>query len=321
LDFIAEMPFERAAELFSKATGISFSADTLHDLLVEFTNELTLEEVLPSAEEIAKRIASVQGSNKRRPVLVVATDGAHVPVRLLPGRKGKRGPGEYHEAKGFRLYLLGGNRIVQLVSWHQIQQADPCGDALKIVAKLIPVDQVRIALIGDGAPWVWRIMAEAFPTGREVLDYFHCSEHIHALAAIQYANDPLKGLQWVEATMSRLFYGEVGHVVGGLQRMNPRNDTAKEEIRKLVNYLKNNSHRIDYKHNRAGGYAIGSGGIESANKFICHVRLKRSGAWWLDENANGILALRCANVNGTLDDAFSRYVARDRNCSTFGTNS
>ena len=141
------------------------------------------------------------------------------------------------------------------------------------------------------------------------------------MAAIQYANDPLKGLQWVEATMSRLFYGEVGHVVGGLQRMNPRNDTAKEEIRKLVNYLKNNSHRIDYKHNRAGGYAIGSGGIESANKFICHVRLKRSGAWWLDENANGILALRCANVNGTLDDAFSRYVARDRNCSTFGTNS
>lgn len=30
---------------------------------------------------------------------------------------------------------------------------------------------------------------------------------------------------------------------------------------------------------------IGSGGIESANKFIGHVRLKRPGAWWVVENA------------------------------------
>ena len=43
-----------------------------------------------------------------------------------------------------------------------------------------------------------------------------------------------------------------------------------------------------------GGYPIGSGGIESANKFICHVRLKRSGAWWLKPNCNSMLKLRCS---------------------------
>jgi ssDNA-binding Zn-finger/Zn-ribbon topoisomerase 1 len=320
LDFIAEMPFERAAELFSKSTGISFSSDTLHDLLVDFTDELTLEEVLPTHEEIDRRIALVRGTGKRRPVLVVATDGAHVPTRPQPGRCGKRGKGEYHEAKGFRLYLLGKNRIVQLVSWHQIQDANECAAALKTVAALIPIDQVRVALIGDGASWVWRAMTEAFPTGREVLDYYHCSEHIHTLANSQYPDDPQKRLQWVEATMARLYYGEVSHVVGGLRRMKPRDEKAAEEIRKLITYLQNNAHRIDYRHDRAGGYAIGSGGIESANKFICHVRLKRSGAWWLQENANGILALRCAIVNGTLDDAFSRFVERDSKRHTIRTN-
>ncbi|MBI5788830.1 MAG: hypothetical protein HZA78_08265 [Candidatus Schekmanbacteria bacterium] len=45
-------------------------------------------------------------------------------------------------------------------------------------------------------------MAEAFPTGREVLDYCHCSEHTHALADAQYSGDTAKRLQWVEGTMA-----------------------------------------------------------------------------------------------------------------------
>lgn len=320
LDYVAEMPYVRAAELLEKATGIGFSEDTLHDLLAEFGSGLTLEEVIPERDEIARRIASIKEMGKRRPVLVVAADGAHVPTRPAPGRKGKRGPGEYREAKGFRLYLLGGSRIIQVASWHQIQDAESCAAALKLVAERIAVDRVRIALLGDGAPWLWRAMTEAFPTGREVLDYYHCSEHIHALAVVHYPEDQARALQWTEATMARLYYGEVSHVLGGLKRMKPHSKEAGEQIRKLVGYLTNNAHRIDYRHNRRGGYAIGSGGIESANKFICHVRLKRSGAWWLKENGNGMLALRCAIVNDTLDDAFRRYVARDQNTSTLGTN-
>lgn len=54
---------------------------------------------------------------------------------------------------------------------------------------------------------------------------------------------------------------------------------------------------------------------------LSHVRLKRSGAWWLKENGNGMLALHCALVNGTLDEAFRRYVARDQQERfEFGTN-
>jgi hypothetical protein len=209
---------------------------------------------------------------------------------------------------------------VQIASWHQIQNADECAAALKTVAERIPTDKVRIALIGDGAPWLWRCMTEAFPDGREILDYYHCAEHIHSLADAQYADDPFQGFQWVEATLTKLYYGEVNQVIGGLRQMNPVNNDAKEQIRKLISYLENNDQRIDYKYDRAGGYAIGSGGIESANKFICHVRMKRSGAWWLKVNANGMLALRCAIINCTLDEAFKRFVARDQNRPKFGTN-
>jgi hypothetical protein len=47
--------------------------------------------------------------------------------------------------------------------------------------------------------------------------------------------------------------------------------------------------------------------MESANKFICHVRLKRSGAWWYEDNSNQMLALRCAKYNGTFDRVFTRF--------------
>ena len=43
---------------------------------------------------------------------------------------------------------------------------------------------------------------------------------------------------------------------------------------------------MNYKQVKKGGYPIGSGGIESSNKTVCHTRLKRSGAWWYVEQAN-----------------------------------
>lgn len=49
-------------------------------------------------------------------------------------------------------------------------------------------------------------------------------------------------------------------------------------------------------------YPLGSGAIESANIFICHVRLKRSAAWWKIDNANNVPKLRCAKYNEKFDD-------------------
>ena len=89
--------------------------------------------------------------------------------------------------------------------------------------------------------------------------------------------------------------------------MTPASDLAAEEIRKLIGYLKNHAHRIDYDSFKRGQDPRGSGGIESANKFIGHVRMKRSGAWWYTINGNQMLRLRCAFYNETFDEVFARY--------------
>ncbi len=60
---------------------------------------------------------------------------------------------------------------------------------------------------------------------------------------------------------------------------------------------------------------MGSGAIGSVNKCICHVRLRRSGAWWYVINANQMLALRCAKYHGTFDQVFARYRQRTQDQS------
>ena len=62
--------------------------------------------------------------------------------------------------------------------------------------------------------------------------------------------------------------------------MKPTNAQAAKEMTTLIRYLQRHQERLDDRFARKGGYPMGSGGIESANTRICHVRLKRSGAWW-----------------------------------------
>lgn len=69
---------------------------------------------------------------------------------------------------------------------------------------------------------------------------------------------------------------------------------------------------MNYGAARRAGYHIGSGAIESANKFISHVRLKRSGAWWYETNGNNILKLRCAKYNKTYDKIIELHKQVDR---------
>jgi hypothetical protein len=323
-----EIPYETACELFAELTGLPLSAHAAHDVTQAVAAGVTVLDVAPSQEEILAKIAAVAAGQPWRPILVLAIDGAEVPTRpetakgRRPGRKQARAKrarwtGEWREAKGFRFYLLADDRIVQVLSWHQVQTDDEAADALRQVkaAGLLPEERVRLCVIADGARWIWKQAHALFPAAVEILDYYHCSEHLHKVAVLQYGAHPERQQEWYEAALARLFWGEVHGVLWGLQRMKPTDAQAAEEIDRLIRYLQRHQARLDYRFARKGGYPMGSGGIESANKFICHVRLKRSGAWWYVTNANQMLALRCAKYNGTFDRVFDCYRQRIHNRS------
>jgi hypothetical protein len=99
-------------------------------------------DVAPSREQIDARIAQVAAGKWRRPVVVLGIDGADAPTRpehargRRPGQKHQRArrptwKGQWREVKGFGFYLIDGERIVHLLSWHQIQNEAEVGEASK----------------------------------------------------------------------------------------------------------------------------------------------------------------------------------------------
>ena len=96
----------------------------------------------------------------------------------------------------------------------------------------------------------------------------------------------MQALAWVEATRTRLSLGTGSLVLGGLQRMQAQSDEAEKAMAHCWDSLDEHRGRTAYRTRRRGGYPLGSGGIESSNTFMCHVRLKRSGAWWYEINSN-----------------------------------
>jgi hypothetical protein len=289
----------------------------MHTFTHQVAEGLSVVEVAPSREEIERRVGQVAAGHFRRPVLVLGIDGAYVPSRPESARGRRPGQArprarrarwrhEWREAREWRFYLLDGERLVHVLRWPQLQTQSDLAEALQQVteAGVIPEAHVRLCVIADGAEWTWKQVEALFPHACQVLDYDHCAEYLHKVATAQYS-DPLHALQWVEATLTRLYLEKVGQVLGGLRRMQPTSAEALQTIANCWVYLQSHRGRTHYRTLRRGGYPLGSGGMESAHKCICHVRLKRSGAWWYEERSNQMLALRCAKYNGTFPQIFT----------------
>ena len=321
---VIETSYDEAKTLFHDLTGVSLSSERMHTLTNRAAQGLSVLDIAPSPEQIEERIAKAAAGKWRRPVVVVGIDGAFAPTRpesargRRPGQRRQRArrptwKGQWREVKGGRFYLIEGERIVHLLSWHQVQNETELGEALKQVkeAGLIPEDRVRLCVICDGASWIWEHVESLFSSARQVLDYSHCSEYLHRMAKAQYG-DGQQAHEWVEATLTRLYLGKISAVLGGLGRMRATSEEAQQAISNCWAFLHKHRGRSHYLKLRRGGYPLGSGGMEAANKFICHTRLKRSGAWWYKSTCNQMLALRCAKYNSTLDQVFVRYQERLR---------
>ena len=316
---VTEVPYDEAQTLFGALPGVGLGSERMPTVTNHIAEGLTAVDVVPPRHEIEQRIAAVSAGRSRRPVLVLGIDGAYVPTRPDSARqpcdgrrrtraKRARWRGQWRDAKGLRFSLLDGERIVHVLRWHQGQNEAQLGEALQEIkqAGVMPEEQVRLCVVWDGAKWIGKHGQALCPQARQVLDYSHCAQYLHRVAKAHYGAS-VQAVEWVEATMTRLSLGKADLVLRGLNRMQAQSDEAAKAIANCWDYLHEHRGRTAYQKLRRGGYPLGSGGIESSNKVLCHVRLKRSGAWWYEVNSNQMLALRCAKYNGTLDQVFERY--------------
>lgn len=161
----------------------------------------------------------------------------------------------------------------------------------------------KVILLGDGASWISKLKEDYFPKAIQILDWYHAVDHLWTTAhALFGENNNEKCRNWIDPLKELLWNGQVDAVIKKIIKM--ANDYKKNQdpLWQLHGYFVSNKGNMKYDEYREAGYYIGSGVIESANKYIVANRLKQAGMRWEVCNANAMIWLRSKCFEDNWDD-------------------
>jgi hypothetical protein len=177
------------------------------------------------------------------------------------------------------------------------------------VLEILP-RQGSLVFICDGAKWIWNWIGEYYPKSTQILDLYHCKEHLFAFAKTYYPKDGNMAKQWVDSCIETLMDQKVEELLTTIKQLPCSQKQLEKEKEKLFNYLQNNQKRINYGLYKEQGLLFGSGAIESANRDIIQKRMKLSGQRWTLSGAQQMLNLRTCYKSGQetkLRDLITHY--------------
>jgi hypothetical protein len=158
-------------------------------------------------------------------------------------------------------------------------------------------------VIGDGAEWIWNLVAEHFPDAIQIVDLYHARQHLWEVARQLYPQAEVQQRAWMKVHQKRfLDKGKIKKLVVALRAIHAPNRQVAEKIRSEADYFERNAQRMCYPKFRRQHLFVGSGVIEAGCKTVIGSRLKQSGMFWTVRGANAILALRCSHLNGCFED-------------------
>jgi hypothetical protein len=156
----------------------------------------------------------------------------------------------------------------------------------------------RRVVLGDGAPWIWKLADEQFPGAIQIVDLYHAKGHLWDVAKAIYGPGTDLAERWAKKRRDELDEGRIDKILAALRRHVARND----EARKCEQYVSLNRKRMRYPQFRAQGLCVSSGVLEAGCKLTVGTRLKRAGMHWTVAGANAIIALRCCKLSGRFED-------------------
>jgi len=128
-----------------------------------------------------------------------------------------------------------------------------------------------VLAVADGAPWIWNVVGDRWPGARQLLDFYHASQHLWSLGQALHPQDEATRRAWVEARLHRLRHGKEQEVLAEIGAL-PRR-----------------------------GWPIGSGPVESACRTR-QCRRKRVGQFWTPAGLRHLDALEEARDHGHWDN-------------------
>jgi hypothetical protein len=170
----------------------------------------------------------------------------------------------------------------------------------------------QVVVVGDGAPWIWNLVAEHFPGAVQIVDLYHAKEHVWDVAHAVFGGATAAATAWATAACSLLEAGQIADLISAIATLPPippEPGQARSIPERALDYFATNAQRMRYPVFRAQGMHIGSGIAEAACKTIVSTRAKRSGMRWTPEGLDALLPLRTAVLNGAYDSFWEEEYA------------
>jgi hypothetical protein len=232
---------------------------------------------------------------------------------LWPAPYGQRVKGRLVvEIDGTTAHLEEGWREVKVgtcMRWHKGQ-----AQAVSYVADWLPAEgfaeplwrealargaptAAALAVIGDGAPWIWETASTLFPRATEILDWYHACEHLWQAARVVHGEESPETKALVGRWESELWQGHSEALEEGMRELARTVRDPEGVLRKTADYLATHQARLRYPQFRAAGWPVASGVVEGACKHLIDLRFKRKSTRWTKAGARAVLHLRLDRLN------------------------
>ena len=285
--------FPNAHQLFIQWTRIKITEKTLANQVEATGNQLPIPELkleTPCHQHTITQ--SKLETNKKENVLYVGVDGVMTPLNDNQGYKeAKVGvifwSTDHDKRNPKRGIVRNREYVATLKSRSEFRKS-----VKTLYHKVVGTTRPKTVVIGDGAHWIWDMATQQFPGSIEILDFFHLSEYVWAVAKAAYPNQEVTQKDWVSSQQNLLKQSQWQNVIENCHQLKGKKQEIKEAINNLERYLYNNQTRIDYQTYRRAGLMIGSGVVESSNRRVVTQRLKQAGMHWSKKGAEGVMALR-----------------------------
>jgi hypothetical protein len=309
-----QAPFDHGREQLQLLAGLEVTTKSVERTAEVIGEDIARRERAEIQKALQLDLPAIVG--EPTPVLYVQMDGTGVPVvkKETLGRKGKTSgqPAHTREAK------LG--CVFTQTTWDEEGFAIRDPDSTTYTGAIETAEEFgkriyreawkrgwsrakKKVVIGDGAEWIWNLVAEQFPDTMQIVDLYHARQHLWEVARKLYPNDEGKQRAWMKVHQKRLLdKGKIKKLVDALRSIDTTNPEVAEKIQTEAEYFERNAQRMRYPKFRRQHLFVGSGVIEAGCKTVIGSRLKQSGMFWTLRGANAILALRCSHLNGHFED-------------------
>ncbi|UXE64593.1 MAG: ISKra4 family transposase [Woronichinia naegeliana WA131] len=155
--------------------------------------------------------------------------------------------------------------------------------------------EAKFVGIADGAESNWKFLEKQ--TEEQILDFYHASGYLGALAEALHPNTVSKQKEWLTENCRELKHekGKAGELLNLMKEVKEEKSHSKnltEKLQAAITYYENHQHQMDYAEYIEKKYPIGSGVTEAACKTLVKQRLCCSGMRWKEKGAGIILSLR-----------------------------